>query len=83
MTTCVCCTPASGCNFARSAGAKAEGQTAQQIVSSILEYPKGTKLVLYAPLERQRKGEHRELLLDARTRGFTRLRIDGKAGHAR
>ena len=41
-------------------GRRAEGQTAQQIVSSILEYPKGTKLVLYAPLEKQRKGEHRE-----------------------
>jgi excinuclease ABC subunit A len=59
-------------------GRRAEGQTAQQIVSSILEYPKGTKLVLYAPLEKQRKGEHRELLADARGRGFSRLRIDGK-----
>jgi len=67
-----------GVQFCPKCGRKAEGQSAQQIVSSILEYPKGTKLVLYAPLERQRKGEHRELLLDARTRGFSRLRIDGK-----
>jgi excinuclease ABC subunit A len=59
-------------------GRRAEGQSAQQIVNSILEYPKGTKLVLYAPLEKQRKGEHRELLADMRGRGFSRLRIDGK-----
>src|SRR6188768_48057 len=67
-----------GVQFCPKCERKAEGQSAQQIVSSILEYPKGSKLVLYAPLERQRKGEHRELLLDARTRGFSRLRIDGK-----
>ena len=54
-------------------GRRAEGQSAQQIVSSILEYPKGTKLVLYAPLEKQRKGEHKEVLADARARGFSRL----------
>jgi excinuclease ABC subunit A len=65
-----------GLQFCPKCGRKAEGQTAQQIVRSILEYPKGTKLVIFAPLERQRKGEHRELLADARTRGFTRLRID-------
>ena len=59
-------------------GRLAEGQSAQQIVHSILEYPKGSKLLLLAPLERQRKGEHRERLLDAKTRGFSRLRIDGK-----
>ncbi|HEY4105370.1 MAG TPA: excinuclease ABC subunit UvrA, partial [Polyangiaceae bacterium] len=59
-------------------GRRAEGQTAQQIVSSILEYPKGTKLMLFAPLEKQRKGEHRELIADAKARGFTRLRIDRK-----
>lgn len=67
-----------GIQYCPKCGHKAEGQSAQQIVSSILEYPKGTKLVLLAPLERQRKGEHRERLLDARTRGFARLRIDGK-----
>jgi excinuclease ABC subunit A len=65
-----------GLQFCPKCGRKAEGQTAQQIVRSILEYAKGTKLVIFAPLERQRKGEHRELLADARTRGFTRLRID-------
>src|SRR6201985_2407823 len=41
-----------GVQFCPKCGRKAEGQSAQQIVSSVLEYPKGTKLVLYAPLER-------------------------------
>ncbi len=72
-----------GVQFCPKCGRKAEGQSAQQIVSSILEYPKGSKLVLYAPLERQRKGEHRELLLDARTRGFFSATHRRQAGHAR
>ncbi len=72
-----------GVQFCHQCGRKAEGQSAQQIVSSILEYPKGTKLVLYAPLERQRKGEHRELLLDARTARLFEAPHRRQAGHPR
>ena len=76
----MCCTPASACSIARSAGAarRAKRRSEDRVVDPWRYARKGTKLVLYAPLEKQRKGEHRELLADARGRGFSRLRIDGK-----
>ncbi|HEY6558111.1 MAG TPA: excinuclease ABC subunit UvrA [Polyangiaceae bacterium] len=57
---------------------RATAQSAQQIVDAIAAYPRGTGLVLLAPLERQRKGEHRERLADLKSRGFTRVRVDGR-----
>ena len=52
-------------------------QTAQQIVEEIERLPKGEKILLLAPVVRDRKGEHREILQDALKRGFSRVRIDG------
>jgi excinuclease ABC subunit A len=52
-------------------------QTAQQIVEEIRRLEAGEKLLLLAPLVRDRKGEHREILADALKRGFSRVRIDG------
>ncbi len=52
-------------------------QTAQQIVEEIEKLPKGEKILLLAPVVRDRKGEHREILQDALKRGFSRARIDG------
>src|SRR6201995_143996 len=59
-------------------GERATAQSAQQIVNAIAGYPKGTQLTLLAPLERQRKGEQRERLTELKSRGFTRVRVDGK-----
>ncbi len=52
-------------------------QSSQQIVSEIQRLPKGTRFMVLAPLVRQRKGEHRDVLEQARKSGFTRVRIDG------
>ena len=52
-------------------------QSSQQIVDEIAELPEGTKLLLLAPLVKERKGEHREVVEQARKAGFVRLRIDG------
>ncbi|HEY5907343.1 MAG TPA: excinuclease ABC subunit UvrA, partial [Vicinamibacteria bacterium] len=52
-------------------------QSSQQIVHEILELPAGTKFLLLAPLMKDRKGEHRDVLDQARKAGFTRLRVDG------
>ena len=54
------------------------GQTAQQIARELLSTPDGTTLVLLAPILVNRKGEHRELLAEARRAGFVRLRVDGE-----
>ncbi len=59
-------------------GRKVGKQSAQQIVDAILQQPMGSKLMLLAPLVQNRKGEHKDLLLDAQKRGFTRARVDGK-----
>jgi excinuclease ABC subunit A len=53
-------------------------QTAQQIAREILSLAPGARLVLMAPLLVNRKGEHRELLEEARREGFLRLRVDGE-----
>ena len=52
-------------------------QSAQQIAEELGHLPDGTKLTLLAPLIEQRKGEHKEVLTDARKRGFARARVDG------
>jgi excinuclease ABC subunit A len=53
-------------------------QSAQQIVEEILKAGNGAKVVLLAPLVQNRKGEHKDLLVDAQKRGFSRARVDGK-----
>ena len=54
-------------------------QSAQQIVRAILAAatPKRNRLVILAPLVRNRKGEHTDLLARAKRQGFVRVRIDG------
>ncbi len=59
-------------------GRRVGKQSAQQIVDEILKMPSGSKVMVLAPLVQNRKGEHRELLVDAQKRGFARARIDGK-----
>src|ERR1700759_3617521 len=58
-------------------GRRVGKQSAQQIADELAKLPEGTKLTLLAPLIEQRKGEHREVLQDARKRGFARARVDG------
>ncbi|MCH2169228.1 excinuclease ABC subunit UvrA [Myxococcota bacterium] len=59
-------------------GRTVQGQTAEQIVRELIAQPEGSKLILMAPLLVNRKGEHRELLEEARRAGWIRLRIDGE-----
>jgi len=53
-------------------------QTTDQIVDSLLALPGGTNLMILAPLVRGRKGEYRELLTQAKRRGYIRVRVDGE-----
>jgi excinuclease ABC subunit A len=52
-------------------------QTVQEIVDQISEYKEGSRLLILAPLVRDRKGEHQQLLVTARRGGFARVRVDG------
>jgi len=53
-------------------------QTADQIVDRILELPENTRFMLLAPKVRERKGEYKDLLDEARKEGFVRVRVDGR-----
>ena len=67
-----------GVQHCHRCGRMVRGQTAQQIAKEILAAPEGSRLSLLAPLLVNRKGEHRELLAEARRAGFARLRVDGE-----
>src|SRR4029078_909195 len=52
-------------------------QTVQEIVDQISSFPEGARLRVRAPLVKERKGEHQQLLVTARRGGFARARVDG------
>jgi len=54
-----------------------QAQTISQMVDQVLALPEGTKLMLLAPVIRDRKGEHLNLFADFKQQGFIRVRIDG------
>lgn len=53
-------------------------QTVSQMVDSILAQPDGERLMLLAPVVRDRKGEHSRTLENLATQGYIRARIDGE-----
>jgi len=53
-------------------------QTVQQIVDAILSLPDGSRIMIMAPVVRDRKGEHQALFEDMRRAGFVRVRVDGR-----
>ncbi len=59
-------------------GRPIQQQTVEQIVDQIYAMPPATRLLLLAPVVRDRKGEHESLLEEARRSGFSRARVDGK-----
>ncbi|HYN20835.1 MAG TPA: excinuclease ABC subunit UvrA [Thermoanaerobaculia bacterium] len=60
-----------------SCGQTIRPQTVQQMVDRALELPEGTRLVLYAPYVRGKKGEYKKQLGQMSREGFLRARIDG------
>ncbi|WP_421260406.1 excinuclease ABC subunit UvrA [Aeromonas sp. 600774] len=53
-------------------------QTISQMVDQVLAQPEGSKLMLLAPVVRDRKGEHTKLLENLAVQGYIRARIDGE-----
>lgn len=58
-------------------GREVNVQTSQQIVDAILDKPDGSRIMIMAPLVRDRKGEHRAVFEEIRKAGFVRVRVDG------
>lgn len=59
-------------------GISLEAQEVSEMVDKVLALEAGRKLMLLAPVVRNRKGEHLLLLEQLRGSGFVRVRIDGK-----
>ena len=59
-------------------GEKMVRQSEDQIIDAILTNFKGKKLTLLAPIIRGRKGHYRELFVQIRKQGFTKVRVDGE-----
>ncbi|NGZ68290.1 excinuclease ABC subunit UvrA [Vibrio aestuarianus subsp. cardii] len=53
-------------------------QTVSQMVDKVLELPEGSKMMLLAPIVKERKGEHIKTLENLAAQGFIRARIDGE-----
>lgn len=58
-------------------GVSLAAQTVSQMVDQVLALAEGTKVMLLAPVVRERKGEHVHLLNKLRADGYVRVRIDG------
>ncbi|HDZ37968.1 MAG TPA: excinuclease ABC subunit UvrA, partial [Marinobacter sp.] len=54
-----------------------EAQTVSQMVDQVLAMPEDSKLMILAPIIRDRKGEHLQVVETMRSQGFIRLRVDG------
>ncbi len=64
--------------YSPATGLPIEAQTVSQMVDRVLAMPDGTRLLLLAPVVRDRKGEGRKELAELQARGFTRVKVDGK-----
>ena len=59
-------------------GREISRQTVQQIVDAVQEIPEGSRIMILAPLVRDRKGEHQAIFKDLQQAGFVRVRVDGQ-----
>jgi len=53
-------------------------QTISQMVDRVLAEPENRKMMILAPVVRNRKGEHKQLLENLSAQGYIRARIDGE-----
>ncbi len=56
-----------------------QAQTVSQMVDAALALPEDTKLMVLAPLARERKGEFTEVFADMQAQGYVRFRVNGSA----
>ncbi len=66
-----------GVPYSPATGLPIEAQTVSQMVDRVMAMPEGTRLLLLAPVVRDRKGEARKELAELQRRGFTRVKVDG------
>ncbi|MBN9510362.1 MAG: excinuclease ABC subunit UvrA [Alphaproteobacteria bacterium] len=67
-----------GVPYSPATGLPIEAQTVSQMVDRVMAMAENTRLLLLAPVVRDRKGEYRKELAELQRRGFTRAKVDGK-----
>jgi excinuclease ABC subunit A len=53
-------------------------QSVQQMAAQVLRLPEGSRILILAPVIRDRKGEYHALFDEIRRQGFVRVRVDGE-----
>ena len=56
-----------------------QSQTVSQMVDAVLALPVDTKLMILAPLAREKKGEFLDVFAAMQAQGYVRFRVDGQA----
>ncbi len=56
-----------------------QAQTVSQMVDAVLALPEGTRLMILAPLAREKKGEFLDVFADMQAQGYVRFRVNGQA----
>ena len=56
-----------------------QSQTVSQMVDAVLALPEDTRLMVLAPVARERKGEFVDLFAELQAQGYVRFRVDGVA----
>lgn len=64
--------------FSYLSGERMVRQSEDQIVDALLQNFKAKKLTLLAPIVKGRKGHYRELFVQVRKQGYTKVRVDGE-----
>src|SRR5207253_618418 len=59
-------------------GREIRRQTVQEIVDAVQSLPEGSRIMVLAPIIKDRKGEHQKVLEDLRKAGYVRARVDGE-----
>ncbi len=67
-----------GVPYSPATGLPIEAQSVAQMVDRVMDMQEGTRLLLLAPVIRDRKGEYKKELAELQRRGFTRAKVDGK-----
>jgi excinuclease ABC subunit A len=57
-------------------------QSVAQMVDTVLALPEGTKLMIVAPVAREKKGEFHDLFADMQAQGYVRFRLNGEVVEA-
>src|SRR5207249_607946 len=59
-------------------GREIRQQSVQEIVDAVQGLPEGSRIMVLAPIIKDRKGEHQKVLEDLRKAGYVRARVDGE-----